>query len=255
MSTLSADCSRAVRGTLSEPRRAGCRAAAAVPFRPMCGICGLVRPAEAGRRRRGARRAALPTRSAIAARTTARRRPLGTVHARLPPAARDRPRDRRPAGRRTSAATSSPSSTASSTTSARCAPSSRARATISRAPATRRRCRTSTSSTATASSSTSTACSRSRSGTRRRQRLAPRARPLRQEAAALDAAAGRHGRVRLGAEGAARLPRGRARASTSSGSTPTSRSATCRATGRRCRDQPPAARAASLVVEDGRSRP
>ena len=97
----------------------------------------------------------------------------------------------------------------------RCAPSSRDRATSCAAPATRRRCPTSTSSTAMRSSSTSTACSPWRSGTHPAASR-PRARPVRQEAAPLDAAPGRHGRVCLGAEGAADVPgsspAGRARA-------------------------------------------
>ena len=62
-----------------------------------------------------------------------------------------------------------------------------------------------------------------------------RARPLRQEAAPLDAPARRHTRVRVGVEGAARLPGRATGGRASSGSTPISRSATCPATRRRSR--------------------
>ena len=67
-----------------------------------------------------------------------------------------------------------------------------------------------------------------------RQRLDPGPRPLRQEAAPLDAAPGRHGRVRLGAEGPADASRAFAGRSSSSASTRTWPSATCPATAPRC---------------------
>ena len=95
-------------------------------------------------------------------------------------------------------------------------------------------------------------CSRSRSGTAPRERLVLAARPARQEAAALRAAARRLARVRVGDEGAAQPAEPAARARPRPSSTRSSRCSTSRAPGcarsRRCRP------ARYVVAENGAVR-
>ena len=150
--------------------------------RPVCGIAGLYSPdgrAEPRARGRHARRARPPR-----ARRGLDRR-LRPLRARPPAAEGDRPRHGLPAGDERDAATSSPSSTASSTTSASCATS--CAATRCAAPATRRCSRTCTRRAARVRRAAGGHV-RARALGRAARAARARARPARQEAAALDAA-------------------------------------------------------------------